>query len=762
MDSPEQRSSSISSKAYDQPPGFEAQDDTLCSQCRQGFDLEKPAPSRILQGNYLGVSVQQSALQGCSLCRQILRSFSPQSSRELFHEIVGFETAVSRTTFSSEKPSDVFLTVKINVQEVGCGMKEIELAFFSSESLTSYIYPSYFPEPTHSAAGYVTSLNTNSKETLDLIRRWIFICDLEHRCSVWTTNRSNPGFTPKRLVDLSYNGSISSTTLRLVELESRESWDYYATLSHCWGGDLAFKLVKDNLTALKKHISISDLPHTFQDAITIARKLGIRYLWIDAVCIIQDSEEDWQQQSGMMQRIYMEAYLNIAATVSKNSTEGLFRQRSLSATEPCILCSSIAKILSEDAKGNYYFCVDPLEWIRNVANAPLNSRAWVLQERLLSPRKLHFANDQIYWECMQSLASEKWPQGLPSICLMDGPQDPENIGLLLTALDFSPHTADKLFHWTEVVEKYTASSLSHQSDKVIAISALARQIALRSNLQDSGYYMAGLWKQDLSDFLDQLLWESMNSAGPLPDRISYRNYRAPSWSWASTDQPVRFRRTTPGKKLPQHLAKITEVNCLPLGDDPFGPVDSGFLCLIGWLARAVMNQQKQVEIGRELDCTIDFNRGSARGTLDHSSDALLHGLEVVCLPLRMRLAQHERLLGKLAPCSPYGVPMMDALSQEFDRVQVLEDGRMPARDRMVEILTIEGLILIPSGTNLGQFKRIGLFTMEEDSDELLSAVQVLIEGLPICKDAQNRGLKIPTELQELMKSQGIYYSITII
>ena len=129
---------------------------------------------------------------------------------------------------------------------------------------------------------------------------------------------------------------------------------------------------------------------TFQDAVKVTRELGKRYLWIDSLCIIQDSEEDWKKESRKMENVFENAYCTIAAASAKDSNEGFLDWPPAQA--------QYVKIYSS-LYGPVYICTTLDDFRRDVENGPLNQRAWVLQERALSRRTIHFTTGQTYWEC---------------------------------------------------------------------------------------------------------------------------------------------------------------------------------------------------------------------------------------------------------------------------------------------------------------------------------------------------------------------------
>ncbi|KAH7333321.1 heterokaryon incompatibility protein-domain-containing protein, partial [Rhexocercosporidium sp. MPI-PUGE-AT-0058] len=254
----------------------------------------------------------------------------------------------------------------------------------------------------------------------------------------------------------------------------------YVSLSYCWGEKQNFVTTLENLESLKAGIPWDSLPQTMKGAISITRGLGIRYLWIDALCIVQDSLEDWTNESVKMADVYGGAFLTLSAAHGASVHDGLPR---LPGTE------------------KHRF---PLQ------KDPLYSRAWALQERILSTRILIFGSDQMYWECHCSREGE------------DGKTLPKTISY---RLPLKPTLQD----WNFVVMDYSSRCLTNETDKLPALSGLADVFHRATNYT----YIAGLWRETL---LKDLLWKQQwmlygNQVEPgLPSQ-----YRAPSWSWASID-----------------------------------------------------------------------------------------------------------------------------------------------------------------------------------------------------------------------------------
>jgi hypothetical protein len=145
-------------------------------------------------------------------------------------------------------------------------------------------------------------------------------------------------------------------------------------------------------------IPMTILPQTFRDAISITRRLGVQYLWIDSLCIIQDSEEDWERESSMMGSVYQNGMCNIGATAASNGTVGCFSERDPLLAQPCRV--KIEKDLKKfKLKKGTYNLVPKKLWDAGLSEAPLLRRAWVVQERVLTQRMLHFGRNQLFWEC---------------------------------------------------------------------------------------------------------------------------------------------------------------------------------------------------------------------------------------------------------------------------------------------------------------------------------------------------------------------------
>lgn len=398
----------------------------------------------------------------------------------------------------------------------------------------------------------------NTRTSLTQAKAWIDCCESSH-----TTCKAVGGssWKPTRLLEI---GSPASDHVRLsngIDL----AHDQYVTLSHCWGNRTLLCLTKLSEPVLREGIRISKLPKSFEDAIHIAEFLGVKYLWIDALCIFQDSQDDWRRESSVMGQIYRNGLFNIGATTASNSSQGIFRER-----EGLILHPNTIKTAWTDHP-NYELSFYTRQYLANtLIRSPLLYRGWVLQEYYMSRRFLHFTQRELIWECNSLMACESLPEGFyPDMHIQRF--KPQN-----NVLE-GPHSEDVILSfWCEIVERYSDRALTKESDRLVAISSIARELSkiLGNN------YVAGLWSNDL---IPQLLWST--SAG----RARYEEYIAPSWSWASINWHVTMHKR---KRTEVQISEVIEVSTQNVADDIFGQVKSGFIRLRGFLGTCVLHEKR--------------------------------------------------------------------------------------------------------------------------------------------------------------------------
>ena len=282
----------------------------------------------------------------------------------------------------------------------------------------------------------------------------------------------------------------------------------YFTLSHCWGQLEMMTLTEESLSEFQSRIDVSRLTNTFREAMEMTMRLGIRYIWIDSLCIIQKSSEDWARESKLMGDVYRNALCNIGANKARDGNDGLFSERRLFNIRPCVIesrwCHSKLLPIPRTMVLNL---ASSSEWDKNSGSSPFLKRAWVVQEQVLSRRMLHFGKDQMSWECLELTTNEtSWDRstGTVSKISLDRDLRMHNPIPLFSVTD--ANVVD--YHiWGDVVTRYTACDLTFPAkDKFVAISGIAR------NLCAGDKYVAGLWSNDLPS---QLNWMSGSPMIPL-------------------------------------------------------------------------------------------------------------------------------------------------------------------------------------------------------------------------------------------------------
>lgn len=369
-------------------------------------------------------------------------------------------------------------------------------------------------------ACYTYTPHTGSEESFNQTRKWYRDCLEKHaRCNI---SRRSFSYFPTRLLDLNSRRG----DLRLIVTAKESIKEDYATLSHCWGGQSIIKLTTDALAQFQKKIETASLPQTFRDAILVARRLGIRYLWIDSLCIIQDSLQDWQKEAALMGEVYSNSTLNVMATACRNSHQSLFRSRDQGE-----LLHYAVRTSWDGIEPEAFYVFSRFFWDKHTVFEPLHRRGWVLQERILPPRALHFTCNQLVWECRERESCEMYPDGLPIYLKSLNYSFVKHLDIdasqaWLTHLQ-EPNLSPKDYYdkWRRMIHMYWNTKITKDTDKLVAISGLAKRMG--SALKDR--YLAGLWEGNLPS---NLLWH-IHVAGGRSCRPE--NYRAPSWSWASIE-----------------------------------------------------------------------------------------------------------------------------------------------------------------------------------------------------------------------------------
>ena len=371
-------------------------------------------------------------------------------------------------------------------------------------------------------------------------------------------------------------------SVRLIETSDQVSNLSYMALSHCWGDADFVNLTTENLSRLLSGIDTAELPETFQDAICLTLQLGAEYLWIDSLCIMQDSESDWEKEAFSMRKVYSNAMCTIAATGAHDPHQGLYRSEdSSNGLDPIPIESPWP--LEYFERGSLVGDIRGMD----ITDSPLLKRAWIIQEMALSSRTLHFAKSQTHWQCQERIACEALPNHYPRGMLYDKHQYkwPEtNRGA-----QASRHLSGM---WWDLVGAYSSGSLTKNTDKFAAFAGAAEQFRV---LNGGLTYTCGLWRESLPS---DLLWSRHISSKS--SRRSQR-YRAPSWSWLSLDS-ASIDNTQAQRSHNHCLVQVSTVTVETLAHDAYGPVTAAALQIKGLLKKVVLgNSQNEPALGLWLD-----------------------------------------------------------------------------------------------------------------------------------------------------------------
>ncbi|KAG6361791.1 hypothetical protein INS49_010020 [Diaporthe citri] len=266
-------------------------------------------------------------------------------------------------------------------------------------------------------------------------------------------------------------------------------------------------------------IDIRETPQTFIDAVTIARRLGLRYLWIDSLCICQDDASDWARESSRMVDVYSNAHIVIAANRSDDCNGGIFHSRT----------ARPKTVFKLPGGADYVHAMLLFQSDQRVAftatefpGEPLTRRGWALQERVLAKRIIHYNARQIYFECDQGIFAEDGSHKKERHCRLNDRLAPSLEISTGNSSDSLPDYEADLRLWDALVWGYGRRKLSKPTDRLPAISGLARLFHKRFG----GQYVAGIWSKAM---MEGLAWQGLGERAP----ASQDEYIGPSWSWAS-------------------------------------------------------------------------------------------------------------------------------------------------------------------------------------------------------------------------------------
>jgi hypothetical protein len=400
--------------------------------------------------------------------------------------------------------------------------------------------------PSHPAFGNAKTVegHLTIESATETINSWLAACEQTHPLC-----REPLSQLPHRVLN------VAGELPKLVETNGSTNGKYI-TLSHCWGQDPHIRPTMTTLSNVKNRkegIPLEELCTLFKDFIDLARRLECEFVWIDSLCIIQDDHEDWIKESGKMGDVYSNALFNIAATSLPDSSHGLFVERRAPRSSDYVtgpLCLYTLKFTADTShtvsirashQSDHEFLFDGRTNLR-LQQAPLLTRAWVLQERLLARRSINFCGSELVWECRSSNTCEckgmdsqqDYQSQDPAVLLGDtraasasseqSPPLKQQFSQLHRGT-LSPQRAYSF--WLRLVDQYSALQLSKPEDRYHALTGIADTFS--RIVKDKCF--AGIWENDMARGLS---WRASIRSSPGYSRSSI----APTWSWMS-----RFCRT---------------------------------------------------------------------------------------------------------------------------------------------------------------------------------------------------------------------------
>lgn len=648
----------------------------------------------------------ESARQGCRLCTMLVNNMS-ERTRDWWMTI----------------PQQLYMRPRL---EKGCrpGCTQIDLTILNGAPgntlpVSLHRHQRAIEEKLdyQEENGIAIQTSTGSDQVFTTIIKWLQKCQSSHEdCNMV------PGIEcgrPNRLLEL--DAFIDSPDIKLVD-GADTGPSPYATLSYRRGGPSSVMLQTTNIDDFRVRIDWSKLPKTMRDAVTVCRKLAVRYLWIDALCIIQGADDDFSTQASQMEAAYAGSVFTVAAAQSENSDGGCFRD-----------VSPLNYIVSQDSDYTVFLKArTPCMALDNLpGNCPLDLRGWVYQERMMSPRTLLFGKEGIHWECRKGVICCSEPDfERPHFPGWVRPIPTKHQYIKIRSLEANsrPEDAMQQFQrwWTSVIDGYSRTKLSFVEDKLIAIAGLASVVQQKLKIEAS----FGLW---LPFILDDLLWEVALPELMQEDReteptenkneVSVSFPGIPSWSWASTNARVSFlHEPKPGTRRPiRNVEKLYSAILL------VSPPPTPFIRLDALVAqhstppsvrirgplskcRALPYQAKPRVCGFNLEPDRPISEAERpKSCLEYKGTP----------PQTHLFANHYNNVikrGKVAcafqPDFPITKPIDSLVCILIKRV------RYQPYDRLVAVRDV-GLVLQPTSAEKMQYRRVGIYTEERPDNDAL-------------------------------------------
>jgi hypothetical protein len=517
--------------------------------------------------------------------------------------------------------------------------------------------------------------------TYAMVREWLVECDDRHEDCF--RNMPSPKLPPTHLINVNVSGTTGDTVI-LEKVDLFAPFPKYAALSYVWGASQPYMTTVQNYPSYRKGLPVASLGKCLQDAIWVARKLGLSFLWIDALCIIQDSGDDKIREIARMDSIYSFAYVTISAShifscmqsfLSTSPRQCIHRFSGVEVPFQSINTKVHLRVL--DRKDDGY----NNEWRED--NEPIHTRAWTFQEHFMSPRMLLFKDFQLFWVCTKMRGRDGgWI----------APDESQSYGQQWN-LSRRNLQSPMLGDWQNICEMYSTRKLSDPNDKLTALSSVASYFAAAG----SKSYAAGIW---MTQYIDQLAWISRSHPGAVfaakkrPDV-----WRAPSWSWASLDSNIAFRSQLFEKRVivPYLQPQVVEWRVEPVSQAArFGQLKSAFLKIRGRLLKSRPEAK-----GDKYELSTIESTEHPRHVPDLGPGLLSFDLMMKASPPVVSTIEG------IEPCDDFVYCLLLAILVSSDVAATLPDNIMGIQDDKVE----EVFCLALRQRSDGSFYRVGYFVV---------------------------------------------------
>jgi hypothetical protein len=468
-------------------------------------------------------SFRKAAADGCLICAPLLKQ-TRKWTDDLDRDFYPYKKCVYSWSRSSVEDTYGSLRIEMWIKKKGMYRLRTRMFLFARRTM--------LPVGT-SVYGRRSAIPMN--ECLLAAQEWMSTCvDKHEQCQKHT----QPHTYPTRLLKL------ESHNIRLVLPQDDQISGPYAALSYCWGPNPNFiRLTTNNLQEFRVGIPYTTLPIAFQEAILIVKELGIRYLWIDALCIIQSglgSSEDWQFESGRMQEVYSNCIVNLSLAQAANPNQSCLGGYTLDSTPP-FEADIVYGADDAGARKSQTYTILSEDYFREALyQQPIGSRAWVMQEGLLATRVLSIGHGELFWDCQQvPYASESLPLGFTLCSNLERDELWARLSLSVSFISPIRNSGNLEMIWSELLNEYTACELTYpQADKLVALSAISTRMGYAMSDTCLGGHFCRTLPQSLNWRINIARAEKR-----MPNRMLKSSSQTqggnmvttPSWSWASMD-----------------------------------------------------------------------------------------------------------------------------------------------------------------------------------------------------------------------------------